>query len=188
MLYGTFTRRIRKPDYTVFFQCNSFNFHQNLLILRLHIEIKSGILVCVLRLYKYRIRHQSTGADPFLRYLIRRLGIHIDKSVAFLYRDKIPSCLTLRVIAFLYIHRYLRLQKFRTASCIFHMNSLCTTGTFHISNKPVRSVYKTARINIRILHFSSVLLILPVLLHTPGSPHLTTASSHPVLTPYLHTL
>ena len=83
MLDAALGGSIRETDDSLLLQSDALYLHKNLTRAVLNVKVKAGISIAAFRLYHGVQSAETACAEPFRRYLVGRLGIHVNEALAF---------------------------------------------------------------------------------------------------------
>ena len=159
MLDPPFCRCVRKTHDIIFFQSDAFYLDKSLSLPGFHIQVKTGISVCLFSPDSHFLRKKISGRHPLFCCFIWGLGIHIDPAALLVHTDQIVFRFPGRIITLFQDHFCFRNKKFPASACILHMDRFQLIPDLHMSDKTVRPVFEYTSDRILIIHSFSLVTL-----------------------------
>ena len=157
MLDPTLCRRVRKTHDIIFFQGDAFYLNKSLSLFRFHIQIKTGVSICLLPPDSHFLRKKISGCHPLFCCFIWGLGIHIDPAAPFVHTNQIVFCFPGRVVTLFQDHFRFRNKKFPASACVLYVDRLQLIPDLYMGDKPVGPVFENTSDRIFIVHIFSLI-------------------------------
>ena len=156
VLDPTLCRRVRKTHDIIFFQGDAFYLDKSLPLFGFHIQVKTGVSVCLLTPDRHFLRKKISGCHPLFCCFIWGLGIHIDPAARLVHTDQIVFRFSGRVVTLFQDHFRFRNKKFPASACVLYVDRLQLIPDLYMGDKPVGPVFENTSDRIFIVHIFSL--------------------------------